>query len=120
MDWTHPDFRASAMLVDGSAYGLVDREREDFLESDRLVLHGIPFNEQVVEGTLVVTSGLGGVYPRGIPIGRIAGLAQTEGDWRKSYYLEPVVLPGSATHVLVLTDSAGVDVSAVWAQDSIR
>jgi rod shape-determining protein MreC len=120
MDWTHPDFRASAMLQDGSAFGLVERQEGSFREADRLTLNGIPFNEPVTDGTLVVTSGLGGVFPRGIPIGRIAGLAETEGDWRKSYWLDPVVRPGSATHVLVLTDSAGADVSAVWAGDSIR
>lgn len=120
MDWTHPDFRASAMLADGTAFGLVDRQPGDFRESDRLVLNGIPFNEPVTDGALVVTSGLGGVFPRGIPIGRIAGISETEGDWRKSYFLEPVVRPGSATHVLVLTDSAGVDISAVWPGDSIR
>ena len=120
MDWTHPDFRASAMLADGRAFGLVDREAGPFREMDRMVLNGIPFNEPVTDGTLVVTSGSGGVLPRGIPIGRIAGLAQSEGDWRKSYYLEPVVEPGAATHVLVLTDSAGVDISAVWPGDSIR
>ena len=120
MDWTHPDFRASAMLADGSAFGLVDRDAGDFREMDRLVLNGIPFNLPVVDGTLVVTSGLGGVYPRGIPIGRIAGLSETEGDWRKSYFLEAVVEPGSATHVLVLSDDAGTDVSAVWPRDSIR
>lgn len=119
MDWTHPDFRASAMLADGSAFGLVNREQGDFREVDRMVLNGIPFNLPVLDGTLVVTSGLG-VFPRGIPIGRIAGLAETEGDWRKSYYLEAAVEPGSATHVLVLSDSVGNDVSSVWSRDSIR
>ena len=120
MDWTHPEFRVSAMLADGSAYGLVDRESGAFRETDRLVLNGIPFNQPVVDGTLIVTSGLGGIFPRGIPIGRIAGLAESEGDWRKSYFLEPVVEPASATHVLVLSADAGLDVSEVWPGDSIR
>ena len=57
---------------------------------------------------------------RGIPIGRIDGLAEEQGDWRKSYWLAPVVEPGSATHVLVLTNRVDEDVSAVWALDSIR
>ncbi len=49
----------------------------------------------------MVTSGLGGVYPRGIPIGTIDGVSDYQGAWRKSYWLRPDVLPGSVTHVLV-------------------
>jgi rod shape-determining protein MreC len=120
MDWTHPDFRASAMLEDGSAFGLVERDPGDFREEDRLVLNGIPFNLEVVEGAMVVTSGLGGIYPRGIPIGRVGGQNDAEGEWRKSYWLEPVVQPGAATHVLVLTEGASPGVSGLWAPDSIR
>lgn len=119
MDWSHPDFRASAMLADGSAYGLVENRAGRFREEDRLLLNGIPFNARVIAGTLVVTSGLGGVFPRGIPIGRIDALADQEGSWRKSYWLTPLVRPGAATHVLVLREGIGDDVTDVWPTDSI-
>jgi rod shape-determining protein MreC len=118
MDWTHPDFRVSAMLEDASAYGLVERGEGRFREEDRLRLEGLPFNLTVREGTRVVTSGLGGVFPRGIPVGRVEGIAETQGDWRKSYWLEPTVNPASATHVLVLAVDAPSDVGAVWPADS--
>lgn len=118
MDWTHPEFRASAMLADGSAYGLVQNESGDFLEQDQLVLNGIPFNEDVRLGGLVVTSGLGDVFPRGIPIGRVRELKETEGSWRSSYYLEAAAQPGAATHVLVLAGEGSPDVMAVWPPDS--
>mgnify|MGYP002623824776 CR=1 FL=1 len=117
MDWTHPDFRVSAMLEDGSAYGLVERWEADFREVDRLLLNGLPFNLEVAIGTAVVTSGLAGGYPRGIPIGTIEGLAETQGEWGKSYWLTPRVAPASATHVLVLAEGAGDDVGHVWAAD---
>lgn len=119
IDWTHPDFRASAMLADGSVYGLVENRPGRFREEDRLLLNGIPYNEEVAEGALVVTSGLGGVFPRGIPIGRIQALADEEGEWRKSYWLSPMVHPGGATHVLVLRGDAGADITEVWAADSV-
>lgn len=118
MDWTNADFRASAMLADGSAYGLVQNESGDFLEQDQLVLNGIPFNEDVSPGALVVTSGLGDVFPRGIPIGRVRELQETEGSWRSSYYLEAAAHPGAATHVLVLAGEGSADVTAVWPPDS--
>ncbi len=119
MDWTNPDFRVSAMLENGTAYGIVERRAGRFREEDRLILHGIPFNESVRDGTLVVTSGSGGVFPRGIPVGRIDGLAESLSEWSKSYWLTPAVEPSSATHVLVLRADVGDDVTEVWARDSI-
>lgn len=119
IDWSHPDFRPSAMLVDGSVYGFVENRRATFREEDRLLFNGIPFNESVAPGALVVTSGLGGVYPRGIPIGRIDELADEEGTWRKSFWLIPMVQPGAATHVLVLREGVAADVMEVWVADSL-
>ena len=78
----------------------------------------LAFNQRVAEEILVITSGLGG-FPRGIPIGRVNGVADEEGSWRKSYWLEPMVETGSATHVLVLTAGATDDVSAIWPTDSL-
>lgn len=118
MDWSHPDFRVSAMLADGSGYGLVGNRPGPFREADRLLLNGLPYNLDVAPGVTVVTSGLGGVFPRGIPIGRIAAFADQEGNWRKSYWLYPMTEPGAATHVLVLTGDASDDVGGVWV-DSI-
>lgn len=101
MDWTHPDFRASGMTVDGRSYGIVEPRHGEFRERDRLLLNGIAFYTDLSPGTRVVTSGLGGVYPRGIPVGTVLELAEAEGRWRKSYWLRPAVEPGAVTHVLV-------------------
>lgn len=118
MDWTHPDFRASGMLADSSTVGLVENVRGDFREEDRLMLNGTAYHETVPRGALVVTSGLGGVFPRGIPIGLVDATAEVQGSWRKSYWLRPLVDPGAVTHVLVETVVSGADVMDVWAGDS--
>ena len=118
MDWTHPDFRASGMLEDGSTFGLVENVRGDFREEDRLMLNGTAFHETAPRGALVVTSGLGGVFPRGIPVGRIDATAEVQGSWRKSYWIRPQVDPGAVTHVLVELVTGGEDVTALWAADS--
>ncbi|HSM59769.1 MAG TPA: rod shape-determining protein MreC [Longimicrobiales bacterium] len=118
MDWTHPDFRASAMLADGTGFGVVETRRGAFREDDRLVLNGAAYYESVPEGMPVLTSGLG-VLPRGIPIGRVEGVAEAEGRWRKSYWLRPMVEPGAVTHVLVAVGIRPGDLSSIWPVDSI-
>jgi rod shape-determining protein MreC len=120
MDWTHPDFRASSMLADGTMSGLVENVRGDFREEDRLMLNGTAYHETAPRDALVVTSGLGGVIPRGIPIGRIDATAEVQGGWRKSYWLRPMVDPASVTHVLVEAGSAGGDLTDLWVQDTVR
>lgn len=103
MDWTHPDFRASAMTVDGETYGIVEPRRGDFREEDRLMLTGTPYHTRLEDGLQIVTSGRGGIYPRGIPVGTVDGLAEAEGGWRKTYWVRPAVEVGSVTHALVAT-----------------
>jgi rod shape-determining protein MreC len=119
IDWTHPDFRASAMLMDGSGYGIVENRRGDFREEDRLILSGAAYYEVAPDGMPVLTSGLAGVFPRGIPIGRISGVAEAEGRWRKSYWLRPMVHPAAVTAVLVEVGEGIQDLSPVWPAESI-
>ncbi|NJD18186.1 MAG: rod shape-determining protein MreC [Gemmatimonadetes bacterium] len=119
IDWTHPDFRASAVLADGTAYGVAENRRGASREDDMLVLNGTAFYESVPVGMPVVTSGLGGVFPRGIPIGSVAGVADAEGRWRKSYWLRPMAHPASVTHVLVGVGEGIQDLSWAWPPDSI-
>lgn len=123
MDWTHPDFRASVMTLDGAVFGIVGPERGAFREGDRLVLQGTPFHADVAEGTLLVTSGRGGVFPRGIPVGQVETLAESEAGWRKSYWVRPLVRPGGVTHVLVDVGDeapAGPDhLRGVWFPESV-
>jgi len=119
IDWTHLDFRASAMLADGSMFGLVENVRGDFREEDRLMLNGTAFHETAPPGALVVTSGMGRGFPRGIPIGRIDATAEVQGGWRKSYWLRPAVDVGAVTHVLVETAPFGDDLSSLWVTDTV-
>lgn len=105
VDWTHPEFGVSGMTIDGQSYGLVEARRGDFREDDRLLLNGAPYHVAIEDGTLIVTSGLGGIYPRGIPLGHIHSLAEADAGWRKSYWIDPAIRPGSVTQVLVSVDA---------------
>lgn len=100
-DWSHSEFRVSAMTADGGAHGLVQAVRGGFREQDRLVLSGTAYLSSIEPGVEVLTSGRGGVFPRGIRIGWIAGVAGESEGWDISYYIAPAVYPGSATYAVV-------------------
>ena len=51
---------------------------------------------------VLVTSGLGGVYPRGLEIGTVIEESDAQEGWQRSYWLLPFVYPGLATHVQVM------------------
>ena len=118
LDWSHPEFRASAMTADGEIYGMVRPWRGLFREEDRLLLDGTPYYERLEPETLITTSGLGGVFPRGIPIGTVEEVAEEEGRWRKAYWLRPAVGTGVAHHVLVvLRDTAAEGMMELFQSD---
>ncbi|HSJ25033.1 MAG TPA: rod shape-determining protein MreC [Longimicrobiales bacterium] len=114
IDWTHPDFRVSAMTADGTAYGLIEPRRGPSRESDMLALTGTAFQVDVRPGRRVVSSGRGGLHPRGIPIGTVIGIEEADTGWRKSYLLRPAVRPEATVHVMVGVREGGGDLGDVW------
>lgn len=114
IDWTHPDFRVSAMTADGQAYGIVEPRRGRHREEDLLALTGSPFQVDVRPGRRVVSSGRGGLFPRGVMIGTVIGIEEADTGWRKSYLVRPAVRPEGAVHVLVAIREGVDDLSDVW------
>jgi len=116
--WAHPEFRASGMASDGSVYGILAPHGSTggvwLLE-----LSGVPYRQHIPFGTRILTSGLGGVLPRGIPIGTVVGTAG-ETEWDRTYLIRPAVPPGSVTHVMVLTSPRNDDLHAAFAPDSTK
>src|SRR6266571_4589158 len=75
VSWAHPEFRASAMAADGSVYGIVAPHGSEGPRIWLLELQGVAYRQLVPTGTMILTSGLGGVLPRGVPIGTVVGVA---------------------------------------------
>lgn len=109
MFWTHPDFRVSAMTLDGSVFGIVAPRGSEGPNTMLLELTGVPYQQEVMPGTVIYTSGLGGasgVYPRGIPIGTVLAVGDEQEGWSRTYVVRPAVPPAAVTHVIILTGSA--------------
>ncbi len=115
ISYLHEDFRVSAMTTDASAFGIVQPHLGRGPERGLLELRGVPFRSQLKAGTLLVSSGLGATYPRGIAIGTVLREVQTPEKWARTYLLQPVVPLASVGPVLLLSKprvNAGVD--SVW------
>ena len=115
--WPHPDFRVSAMAADGSAFGIVAAHLGGGPERYLLEMRGVQYRNELDSGTVIVSSGLGGVYPRGIPIGVVLDEVQTQEGWARTYLLRPAVLPPDVASVMILrADRAAAGVENVWAR----
>ena len=95
MVWTHPDFRVSAMSEDASAFGIVQAHLATGPGRYLMEMRGVPFRTSIKMGTMIVSSGLGGVYPRGIPIGRVLSETKTPETWARTYLIRPAVFPAA-------------------------
>jgi rod shape-determining protein MreC len=104
--FSHPDFRASAMSGDGTAFGIVYPHLQQGLGTSGeylLELRDVPFRSTLAPGTMIYTSGLGGTFPRGIPIGIVLRELKTAESWTHTYLLQPSVNPAKVNSVMVLT-----------------
>jgi rod shape-determining protein MreC len=113
--WPHPDFRVSAQSADGSAFGIVAAHLGDEPDRYLLEMRGVPLRTSLAAGTLIVSSGLGGVYPRGIPIGVVQRELPTSEVWANTYLLRPAVLPADMSTVMILhPQRTGGGIGGVW------
>jgi rod shape-determining protein MreC len=108
MAWSHPDFRVSAMVVGGRIFGIVAARRGE-TQGEVMELTGIAYRDSLPIGTPVVTSGLGGIFPRGIPIGTVQGVLSETAGWERTYLLKPAVHPAQVSHVMVLSLERAAD-----------
>jgi rod shape-determining protein MreC len=103
------------MSVDETAFGIVQPHLGAGAERWLLELRGVPFRAKLDTGTLIVSSGLGATYPRGIPLGTVVGELNTPEKWARTYLVKPAVLAEATGPVLILTPArAQRGVSGVW------
>lgn len=101
--WANPDFSAAAVTADGRVSGFIRPSTSVGMAGPILELRGIALRDSLAVGTVVLTAGAGGTYPRGIPIGRVQSIGRDENGYDRIYRVIPFAFPGAASHVVVLT-----------------
>jgi len=82
----------------------VQRNREEGLlegKLDRCALKYVSFYIDVQEGDLLVTSGLDGIYPKGLPVAMVTKVRKHEASSFQTVYADPVVRISRLEEVLV-------------------
>ena len=118
MTWAHPEFRVAAYTVGGNASGVVAPSLSGLAGEGALEFRGVPYRDSVPAGTLVLSSGLGGVYPKGIPVGTVTGVVREQAGWERVYHLLPAANPGAVAHVMVLVAPPGASMDRAFPSDS--
>jgi rod shape-determining protein MreC len=91
-------------LIEGDAAGAI---RFKFMARD---------GSQVAPGDLVVTSGLGTLFPKGVPIGTVAAIEDKGSALFHFAIVAPAVDFARIEEVLLLTGQTGQDVAALFAR----
>jgi rod shape-determining protein MreC len=118
MTWAHPEFRVSAYTADGRVFGLVAPTSGSMASEAALEFRAASYRDTLAAGTLVLSSGLGGVYPKGIPVGTVVGVAREQEGWERVYALRPSANPSSVAHVMVVL-ARGESLADAFPSDSI-
>lgn len=101
---TDPQSAVNVRLQDSRAEGLVVAQPNSELQVD-LISH----EAQVSPGELVLTSGLGGVFPPDLPVGHIVSVRTRDFELFQLAVLEPVVDFENLEIVLIITNFQPVD-----------
>lgn len=92
------DSSISAMVQSSRAQGMLEGSASGEV---RLTL--VRTNQDVAVGDVIVTSGLGGVFPKGLPIGEVSSVESNPGDIYLTITVDLYADPTSVEEVLVVT-----------------
>lgn len=96
----NPNYRVSSMVLSENqeVYGLI--EGYD-VERGELIMKRIDSSAAVKEGEQVVSSGLGGIFPRGILIGDVTEVTTDDFGLTKMAYIKPAANFSLLDHVII-------------------
>ncbi|MBQ9082858.1 MAG: rod shape-determining protein MreC [Clostridia bacterium] len=103
---THPEVGVSVQAPRTGETGILTGDKR--LGDQKLVqMKHLDTRTHVSEGDLVVTTGLGGVFPAGVVVGTVERLTDSDVDVSKVALVRPAVDPDAVFSVMILTDFMG-------------
>jgi len=96
-----PTNRISAALQgDKKLFGTIEGYDK---ENEYLLLKGLPVDAKIKKDEMVVTSGLGGVFPGDVPIGKVIEAVPDQFGLNQTAYIKPEADFYNISHVMILT-----------------
>lgn len=83
---TDPSNAVSARIAESRQIGIVR-----YVPGEGMIFDNLPADAEVNPGDIIITSGLGGVYPSGLSVAVVDSAATPKGEIRKSVWLRPSV-----------------------------
>lgn len=95
----NPNYRVSAMVQgEKEVFGLIEGYDQ---EKNKLIMKRIDSNFEVKKGASVVSSGLGGIFPKGVLIGKVTEISTDDFGLTKMAYVEPSADFSIIEHVVI-------------------
>lgn len=92
------------------AFGIIEGYDET---TDHLLMKRIPYDLKLKKGSLVVTSGYGGIFPKGLPIGKVVDVKVDQQGLNQTAYLEPTTDLYDVSDVMVVKRAVAGSVNAL-------
>ncbi|UCD16739.1 MAG: rod shape-determining protein MreC [Candidatus Zixiibacteriota bacterium] len=92
-----PDFATVQLLTDpsGAISGRIAESRQfgivRFSPEKGMYFDNLPADAEIKKGDLIISSGLGGVYPAGLSVGQVDSVLAPKGEILKQVWLKPAV-----------------------------
>lgn len=88
----------------GVLQGLSDKK-----DNNMPVVYNFPINSDVKEGDIIITSGLGKIYPKEIPVGTVVSVEEDNVKVMKSAVVEPFVNFNELEELFVVIPNSNID-----------
>jgi len=116
----NPNYRVSAMVAgEKEVFGLIEGYDD---ERKELILKRVDSNIEIKKGQKILSSGLGGIFPKGILIGEITEVTTDDFGLTKMAYIKPAAEFALLDHVMIaertMTTEDGTDGDTLNEDDS--
>ena len=88
----------------GMLQGLSDKK-----DTNMTVVYNLPIDSDVKEGDIIITSGLGKIYPKEIPVGTVVSVQEDNVKVMKSAVVEPFVNFNKLEELFVVIPNSNID-----------